>query len=183
MISNIVKESFVCAELGVLLGEFSSEILSLNPRKLFLVDTWVGGSVISGNHDGNDIKEYSDGNLLYELVRSKFQSHLNVTIQRCRSTDFLLNYSGDNFDFVYIDTTHDYMNTFKELELALMKTKKGGYLCGHDFAVNEAKCDNYDFCNSFEVRDAVNDFCKKNNQTIDSIALDGCLSFGIKTHE
>tara|TARA_B100001971_G_C18086864_1_gene481402 strand:+ start:57 stop:386 length:330 start_codon:yes stop_codon:yes gene_type:complete len=85
-----------------------------------------------------------------------------------------------NFDFIYIDTTHDYQNTLKELEMAFKKTNKRGYISGHDFGVNVAKCDNYDFCNSFGVRDAVNEFCGKYNLSINFLALDGCLSFGIQ---
>ena len=104
----------------------------------------------------------------------------NVEIYRSLSTDFLVNYHGENFDFIYIDTTHDYQNTLKELEMAFKKTNKRGYISGHDFGVNVAKCDNYDFCNSFGVRDAVNEFCGKYNLSINFLALDGCLSFGIQ---
>ena len=46
--------------------------------------------------------------------------------------------------------------------------------------IEATKCDNYDFCNSFGVRDAVNEFCGKYNLSINFLALDGCLSFGIQ---
>jgi hypothetical protein len=179
MIKDLIKESFVCGEFGVLLGDFSSEILSLNPQKLFLIDAW-GNNIISGDHNGNNIKEYPKGNDLLEFVRHKFHKNNNVEIYRSLSTDFLVNYHGENFDFIYIDTTHDYQNTLKELEMAFKKTNKRGYISGHDFGVNVAKCDNYDFCNSFGVRDAVNEFCGKYNLSINFLALDGCLSFGIQ---
>ena len=106
MIKDLIKESFVCGEFGVLLGDFSSEILSLNPQKLFLIDAW-GNNIISGDHNGNDIKEYPKGDDLLEFVRHKFQKDNNVEIYRSLSTDFLINYHGENFDFIYIDTTHD----------------------------------------------------------------------------
>ena len=58
MIKDLIKESFVCGEFGVLLGDFSSEILSLNPQKLFLIDAW-GNNIISGDHNGNNIKLFT----------------------------------------------------------------------------------------------------------------------------
>ena len=179
MINDIIIENSICAELGVLLGEFSSEFLKCSPRKLFLVDIWPEDKIISGDQNGNNLKEYISGIQLYDYVRSKFMVNPNVEIVKSNSQEFLLKSPNNYFDFVYIDTSHNFDDSLNELEISLQKTKKGGFICGHDYAVNAAKCKNIELCNSFGVREAVNLFCSKYNLKITHLALDGCISFGI----
>ena len=102
MINDIIIENSICAELGVLLGEFSSEILKCSPRKLFLVDIWPEDKIISGDQNGNNLKEYISGIQLYDYVRSKFMVNPNVEIVKSNSQEFLLKSPNNYFDFVCI---------------------------------------------------------------------------------
>ncbi len=178
MIGSIIQPGFVCAELGVLNGNFAKEILKLNPKLLYLVDLWEG-SVVSGDHDGNDLQKYNC-NHSFHKVNSLFGILDNVEIFKDDSLTFLNNMPDSHFDFIYIDTTHVYEQTYKELNLAFKKVKNYGYLGGHDYKVNLQKCHN-DY--SFGVKEAVDKFCSTCGQKVCAEAMDGCVSFLIRINK
>ena len=68
LINELVDQNYVCAELGVLLGDFSESILKLSPKKLYLIDTWEEGKIIRADQDGNNFREYKDGSQIFKIV-------------------------------------------------------------------------------------------------------------------
>lgn len=166
---DVIPKGGVCVELGVFLGEYSTEILNrINPSKLYLVDIW-SGQMTSGDKDGNNIRRIQNMDVVYKDLVKKYSNNNNVEVIKMSSYEFLLNQSNNYFDFVYIDANHSYSSVLKDCEISLDKLKDGGYLAGHDYI------DNY------EVKNAVDDFCKKYNQKIETLTLnDGCPSFLIK---
>tara|TARA_B100001013_G_scaffold335899_1_gene254720 strand:+ start:530 stop:1174 length:645 start_codon:yes stop_codon:yes gene_type:complete len=182
LIKELVNQNSVCAELGVLLGEFSESISNLSPQKLYLVDTWESGEIISADQNGNNFRQYKDGIQVFEHVKQKFGGLSNVEIIRSSSIDFLSRCPSDHLDFVYIDTYQDFNLTSSELTLSRLAVKSGGYICGHDFDFNSPLCNNFQENKKLEsgVSDAVNSFCESNDLTIDFLGLDGCISYAIK---
>jgi hypothetical protein len=78
---------------------------------------------------------------------------------------------------IYIDTSHAYEQTKKELEISRLKIKRGGIISGHDYCQgNVNKALNYGVVN------AVNEFCVKHNWEIIYLTLesDGFSSFALK---
>jgi predicted O-methyltransferase YrrM len=111
----------VAVEVGVASGDFSVEILNrLHPKKLYLVDAWQDDRFAEG----------------YEVVREKFARHIEdgtIELRRGLSTDVLSSFPDGYFDFIYLDTTHAYDLTIRELELSSAKSSERGLIAGHDF--------------------------------------------------
>ena len=80
LIKELVNQNSVCAELGVLLGEFSESISNLSPQKLYLVDTWEAGEIISADQNGNNFRQYKDGIQVFEHVKKIKESGVTVLI-------------------------------------------------------------------------------------------------------
>ena len=78
MITSIIKDNLIIAEIGVLNGDFSKEFLKLNPSILYLVDIW-SGIINSGDENGNIIKEWNLKEC-YNNVKNKFNKNSNVKI-------------------------------------------------------------------------------------------------------
>lgn len=85
-------------------------------------------------------------------------------------------YPNDYFDIIYIDGDHSYDGVTNDLKESLRIIKNGGIICGHDYEMNTEKTQNY---YEFGVKQAVDEFCVKNNLKITHKAYDGCISFGI----
>lgn len=174
MIKSLITPMMVGAELGVLSGEFSEEIIKTNPLRLHLVDVWSGRTPCA-NADGNDLRVW-DLDECYKNLQTKYKEVPSVKLHRCTSIEFLNNLPNEYLDFVYIDTTHTFDDTLNEINCSWPKLKPGGYLMGHDFDLT-IKCQvQY----NFEVDRAVYTFCSKNNRKIHALAYDGCMSFAIK---
>ena len=156
----------IIAEIGVDQGDFSNKILSnIHPDKLYLIDTWTS-------------RRYNRNKMNY--VRRRFQKEIDsgrVIIIRGKSELELKKFEDGYFDWVYIDTTHSYQQTVKELELCLLKVKDGGIIAGHDYCqgnINKAL--------AYGVVQAVNQFCVKNNWEFILLTheTNRTLSFAIK---
>ena len=175
MVDLLIEDTFKCIELGVLKGDFSEVLYKKNPMRLDLVDKWDFENLcFSGNQDGNDCMMY-DMRECYGVVCNKFHGKNNVNIIKSESIKFLNSVEDNFYDFAYLDTSHDYVGTLKELELLYHKVKPGGYITGHDFDTGELCNNRFDF----EVDRAVYEFCIKYNQRIQGFAMDGCISFVI----
>ena len=176
MVASILKQGYVGAEFGVLVGEFSEILYSYGPSRLDLVDLWdFATPSISGDKDGNNGVMY-DMRVCYDTVCSKFKDKPNVYISKNYASDYLKCVDDEFYDFVYLDTNHLYEYTILELNRIFPKVKYGGFICGHDF-------DTSDKCKSvynFGVDRAVYEFCYTHNQKIHSYAMDGCVSFAIQ---
>ena len=129
------------AEIGVAFGDYSEEILNrCNPKKLFLIDAWLG-------------ERYEKG---LEEIRCKFINEISngkIEVMRGYSTDKLEEIENNSLDVVYIDTVHDYEITWRELLLCKNKVKESGYIAGHDYVKYNHMSKLY-----YGVYDAVNRF-------------------------
>lgn len=144
---SLLPKNGIVAELGVDKGDFSKKILEINqPKKLHLVDVWHSN-------------RYPEK--LFHEVSQRFQSEIKtgtVEINRGLSTEVIKQFSNSYFDWIYIDTVHDFKITRQELELYLPKMKHGGIIAGHDFIVGEIDVPwkygvieaVYDFCNAYD---------------------------------
>lgn len=135
----------ICAEVGVFRGDFSQKILDeLQPEKLYLIDMWEG--FIDG-YDSSENKKYVEERFANEIRNGK--------IEMIQSDSFkaLLNFENRYFDFVYIDTCHNYSVPHRELEITKDKIKEDGYICGHDYTSRA-----YSNGIRYGVKEAVNEF-------------------------
>ena len=166
------------AEIGVFKGEFSKEILNYCPNitEMHLVDSWVG-KIPSGDQDGNNVKDY-DGEKLYKSVLKNYKNNSKVKIFRQSSEEYLSSIPDNFLNSIYIDADHSYEGCLKDLKLALRKVKKNGWILGHDYEFT-SKC-NHEY--DFGVKKAVDEICGKFGLSINSIALDGCVSYAIKNN-
>lgn len=141
----------VIAEIGVDQGEFSQMILnSTSPGKLHLIDAW-GDS--SRYHDGLKLK-----------VETMFKTQINtgqVEINPGLSTDVLVGFPDNYFDWVYLDTAHTYPVTSAELAILKNKVKSNGIIAGHDYTVGNWVGD----CR-YGVIEAVHELCVKEDWEI-----------------
>lgn len=134
----------VCAEIGVNRGEFSKQILSITrPSEMHLVDAWSSHRY----HDGLRIE--------VEEVFKEEISQKKVFLHHGMSTDKIPEFPDDFFDWVYLDTGHDYQGTKEELNLLKRKIKKGGFIAGHDYLMG-----NWIYGIRYGVMEAVHEFCK-----------------------
>ena len=117
----------VCAELGVMDGLFSKEIIKITkPKKLVLIDIWQVNQTFS---DPITQKEYD---LKYNSVIEKFKSNPKVKIIKGQ-TDSINTFPDNYFDWIYIDADHIYEEVKKDLENCYPKIKPGGYIIGDDY--------------------------------------------------
>lgn len=118
---ELLPAGAVAAEVGVAYGDFTREILTrAKPGKLHLVDAW-------------ELGRYSPGKA---AVETAFKSEIDagkVEINQGLSTDSLIKFDDDYFDWIYIDTNHGYETTRDELKISAAKVKKSGRIMGHDF--------------------------------------------------
>ena len=137
---DMLPKGSVGAEIGVHLGDFSSELLgAVRPRELHLIDPWAHeraseyrdawyGGMASGGQSEMDARHAS--------VCKRFAREVSsgrVTIHRGYSAEVLGGFAPTYFDWVYIDGNHLYEFVKKDLDLAFAKTKPGGYVCGDDY--------------------------------------------------
>ena len=165
---DILPKNMIVAEIGVFKGDFSEIILQkIDPIQLHLIDIFEG-KMCSGNKDGDNIiwTELSED---YEFLKTKYENNKKVTLHKGYSHDILNTFNDNTFDMIYVDGDHSYNGVKRDLEIAFLKVKKGGYICGHDYS-------NAMFPS---VVNAVNEFCEKNNLVIKYITEDGCPSYCI----
>lgn len=175
MIRALIKEGDKVCEIGVWIGEFAQKLHALKPSELVLIDPFEG-IVSSGDADGMNVR-HADLPKVYEVLKKSLEPVKNIKLIRGYSFIELQKFPDEYFDAIYIDGDHSYEGVKRDLYISLKKLKKGGWLLGHDYGVNLAKCiHNYDF----GVKRAVTEFCKEFCYHISHVAIDGCISFAIQ---
>lgn len=120
----------VCAELGGYSGGFSSKILYfLHPKRLYVIDPYY--------------KKYGDvfwnGTSTLEVIErmvkrlKKWDKDDAAVLVIDYDYRFLNDLPDKFFDWIYLDSTHEYEDTFQELDLIARKVKDDGLLAGHDW--------------------------------------------------
>ena len=166
LLKYLPKNGYV-AEVGVAFGNYSTIINKVcTPKELHLIDLWDPSN-----------KRYADG---FAEVNSKFEQEIKnnqVIIKQGYSWDIIETYPDHYFDFVYLDSSHDFDSVNKELAAVTNKIKKNGFICGHDYS-RWAGSGVY----RWGVVEAVNNFCRKNNWELIYITNEPnrLLSYAIK---
>jgi hypothetical protein len=154
------------AELGADEGKFSEEILSItDPDELYLIDVW-GSS------------EYSDRSV--EEVETRYADEIadgTVEVLAERPDIALERFEDGYFDWVYIDTTHTYEQTLRELEIAKKKVQSDGVIAGHDYCLGDIPEGRW-----YGVIAAVHEFCAECEMKLTHLSLEshGHSSFAIE---
>jgi hypothetical protein len=144
----------VCAEIGVLEGDFSELILNyLNPTTFYLIDPYLTGTEEYNKGLKNHKIVYSN-EMQHTRILRRFSSHIKtgtVNVDRRFSYKAVNNYSSHIFNFIYHDASHLYKDLKIDLETWFCKLKPDGLMCGHDYIEHE----------SFGVIQAVDEFCEE----------------------
>ncbi|OYR53068.1 hypothetical protein DJ73_08845 [Halorubrum sp. Ea1] len=154
------------AELGTDEGDLSERILSItDPDELYLIDVW--GS-----------KEFSDRSV--EEVENRYADRIadgTVEVLPERPDVALDRFEDGFFDWVYIDTTHTYEQTQRELEIAREKVKSDGVMAGHDYCLGDVPAGRW-----YGVIAAVHEFCVEYEMKLTHLSLEthGHSSFAIE---
>jgi len=169
---EILPKDSIGAEIGVFKGNFSKNIKDIvNPRKLHLIDPWwTDGEeewIWDSGNQGNKVDAY------IKIVKY-FENDIidgKVVINIVDDLKYLPKISDNYFDWVYLDTTHQYEQTKKELEILKDKVKNGGLIAGHDWRPNPKH-------KHHGVFKAVNEFLKR--YPYELIYLDNFLQWCIR---
>ena len=139
LLGSLPKQA-VGAEIGVHLGEFSSEILRVaEPHQLLLIDPWKyerGEEYNEAWYGGKPATE-REMEKRYRSVQTRFAAEIEsgrVVLIRKDSQTVLSQLDDGSLDFVYIDGNHLYEFAKKDLELSLRKVRSGGTISGDDYA-------------------------------------------------
>jgi hypothetical protein len=119
---EIFPKDAVGAEIGVFKGEFTRHILDrTRPRELHLIDVWwkLYGETYP------DWGAYTDFGRLatreaFEMAQAAVRGHdrRRVAVFHVENDlECLSRFPNGHFDWVYLDSSHDYDQTLKELEL------------------------------------------------------------------
>lgn len=65
-------------------------------------------------------------------------------------------FPDEYFDFIYIDAAHYYKDVVSDLDAWQYKIKKHGFICGHDYDVDQ----------NFDVNRAINEFAEARNAKV-----------------
>jgi hypothetical protein len=156
MLLTHMPQAGVVAEIGVNQGDFSRRIFDVcKPQKLHLIDAWHSERYHSG---------------LSLEVEQKFLKEIEadlIQINRGLSTEVVDEFDDNYFDWVYIDTSHDYRTTKLELEKYSKKVKEGGIIAGHDYAMG-----NWLKTYKYGVIEAVHEFCVNSHWELLFLTLD-----------
>ena len=148
---DALPKQAVVAEVGVLFGDFSEEILRrTEPRELHLIDIedrW--GDRFEGEAD-------------------------RVHTHRGSSTQILANFPDGYFDWIYIDADHRYESVRADAEIAKHKIKPAGLLVFNDYMTYNPICDV-----SYGVARAVHELCREDHWRLNYMALESVGFFDV----
>ena len=147
LLENLKQKSKI-VEIGTLAGDFAYHILKeYNPETLLLID--IFGQEDTGVYGKEtDSKKRFNSETHESWVRERFKQYGNVEIKCSKGFQELANYqksllknsywgSDDHlFDFIYLDSNHNYSNILKELFSAEPLIKVGGFIGINDYMIN-----------------------------------------------
>ena len=139
---TLLPANGVVAEVGVDEGNYSEQIrTATSPKRLHLIDAWAS----------------RHGETKFKKVQARFSVATRsgqVVINKGVSWHELAKFPDAYLDWVYIDSSHSYEDTVRELQVCRLKVKPNGLIGGHDYTMgNVAKSLRYG------VVPAVNSFC------------------------
>jgi hypothetical protein len=156
-----IKEGDICAEIGVLNGDYASLICERPLSKLYLIDPWV--SITDVPDRWHACPQEKMDNYKTEVF-NKFSDNNKVEIIEKYSADTFSDFEDDYFDWVYLDANHSYSFVFEDLINWWPKLKPQGFLCGGAYIDVPFAREVLDF----GVIPAVDDFRQQKSEMIES---------------
>lgn len=155
VVSGMLPMQCSAVEIGVLYGDFSKKILEfIEPGKLFLIDPYKTNEV-KYEGMGNMTTAYST-ELDYENLLARFAAEIlseQIVVKKEYSYEAVNSFPNGSIDFIYLDGSHLFEDTKRDLNEWLPKLKDEGLMCLHDY-IN---------LGNFGVIKAVDDFVKEYN--------------------
>jgi hypothetical protein len=154
----------VGAEIGVFRGGYTRHILEIvQPRELHLIDGWW---LLYGERYP-DWGDYTDHGTLstrqaYDEVRAVVRRHDRAgacVLHVADDLECLAAFAPATFDWVYLDSSHQYEHTRAELALIVPRMKPGGLICGDDWRDDPAH-------EHHGVAKAVRELCERDGWTL-----------------
>jgi hypothetical protein len=139
------------------------------PQSLILVDLWEWERTPLNMDDSASPEQ-----VLAE-ARERMSVYPQTVFRKGEVAEVMSTYPDHYFDWVYLDTSHDYEETLHSLSLLKNKVKPGGYLAGHDYAYG-----NWVNKHMFGVIPAVHNFCTVNNWELAFLTLEEYASFALR---
>ena len=137
VLSQWIQPGGVGAELGVFQGRFSRTLLdTTQASKLHLIDPWY--FLTPAWHWGWGSRSTVDAVI---GVLSDFKPEIEtsrVLVHVADDRAVLRTFPDGYFDWVYIDSSHQYAHTCDELEILVHKVKAGGLIAGDDWRPDPA---------------------------------------------
>jgi hypothetical protein len=132
LFAEVLPRGAVGAEIGVFKGNLSRFILEVNrPTRLHLIDPWWTMSATWDWASGDKSTARSFAiivlNLLEPIGSGQVQIHIGDDLQILRQ------FEDGYFDWVYVDTSHQYAHTRQELRILENKVKAQGIIAGDDW--------------------------------------------------
>lgn len=171
-----LPKNSIGAEIGVYRGDWTRSILKIvRPKELHLIDGWW---IIYGKYYPWKDKRFGASPVktedAYERTRmivKKYDKEKACIFHVGDDLILLKSFSDGYFDWVYLDTAHEYEETVNELELLKDKVKDGGIISGDDWRP-DPKHAHHGVCK------AVNEFCEKYGWKV--AKLDNCAQWYIE---
>lgn len=136
VIAPFVAPGSTGAELGTFKGNFLDHLLSAGPRRVYAVDPWYRDTATWPWAKGDPSTVDA---LATILATFKDEIDAGVLVPRVEySTEFLASLPDGALDWVYVDSTHGYEQTRRELALCQRKVKPSGYVIGDDYQPDPA---------------------------------------------
>lgn len=140
---DLFSKGGVGAECGVARGENAVDLLHFaKPRKFYLIDPWDHEKPLGVYGDPYNLfvgdrklfREYGSDyeNLIRKVFRDQIESK-QIEVHRTEAKPWLDSMPENYLDWIYIDTSHFFEETFETLESAIRVLKNGGVLGMHDF--------------------------------------------------
>jgi hypothetical protein len=140
ILANIPKGG-AGAQIGVWKGDFSVEILrNVRPTLLHLIDPWkcadddvhLNAFYGAKNMTQETMDEARKG--VFMRVEQGIKAGI-VKIHPAPSAEVLQTFPDASLDFIYVDGDHTYESCLADLRASLRVVKKGGLICGNDYAL------------------------------------------------
>lgn len=114
-------------EIGVFEGAFT-EVLAKGGFKVYGVDPWL----VYEDYGTPTYQPIADKR--YQKAISRLSKYPNVELIRKMSMEAVEDFEDESVDFVYIDGNHQFRYIADDMYEWWKKLRKGGILCGHDYA-------------------------------------------------
>tara|TARA_B100002019_G_scaffold9028_1_gene7116 strand:- start:120 stop:716 length:597 start_codon:yes stop_codon:yes gene_type:complete len=152
-VMHAIKPNTIGAEIGVWMGNTSTQFLKKGLKKFYMVDSYsvepykentersyqeyiAKYQPITGEFSEAGFQRFYDR--VYNEVKARFQDP-EVEICRMTSDMWFEQFNDEMLDWIYIDGDHSYEGCLRDLENSLKVVKPGGLILGDDYGWENAK--------------------------------------------